>query len=461
MNEFRGPFGRFCLVAACAWLGTGSVARAEPPATGAPPSASLAAAGSPAPGTPGAPPDESVLGTLDVNGGATAAPLPKLAVMPVVTTNDADTTLQLVVKKDLDLSGQFDVVDDSAAPPGLYLHDTPVDVTTWRGRGIEVLVRVIANKLSSGKIELLGGAYFIGRGSAPVFETRIETAAPGVRTASHRMTDALLGALTGRPGGFASHMAYSARVARNRQIFGIDADGFNLHTLSVDGETAIAPAFGPGGEIYYASSRDMSPFRLVRGRGAKPLPIGVAGSIFGVAFSADHGQMALSIAADGTSRIYVGHADGSGLSAISTASLANHPVFGPGGKLAYVAGGTSGQRVFVDGKPISPAGFNASAPTFCETPDGLIVVFTVGIGSGADLVSTDTRGGGIKRITQNQGANSYPACSPDGRLLAFFSTRKSDSGPGLYIVPLSALYRVRRISSETGDSLRWEALPPS
>ena len=88
------------------------------------------------------------------------------------------------------------------------------------------------------------------------------------------------------------------------------------------------------------------------------------------------------------------------------------------------------------------------------------VVFTVGVGNGADLVSTDTRGGNITRITQNQGANSYPACSPDGRLLAFFSTRKSDKGPGLYVVPIAGVWRARRISSELGESLRWESLPP-
>jgi TolB protein len=437
--------GFSCLLAAGAWAARGA-ADAEQPAPGA---------------TGAAAPDESVLGTLDVNGSANAAPLPKLAVMPIVTTNDADTTVQLVVKKDLDLSGQFDVVDDSAAPSGLYLHDSPVDVAAWRGKGISVLVRVLANKLSSGKIELLGSAYFLGRGQDPVFENRIETAPAGVRTASHRMTDALLGALTGRPGGFASHLAYCARVARNRQIFGIDADGFNVHAVSPDGQTAIAPAFGPGGDVYYALSQDLSPFRLVRGRAAAPVKVGVPGSVFGVAFSSDRAKMALSVAAEGSSRIYVGNADGSALSAISTAPLANHPVFGPGGKMAYVAGGPAGQRVFVDGKPISPAGFNASAPTFCETPEGLTVVFTVGVGSGADLVATDARGGNIARLTQNQGANSYPACSPDGRLLAFFSTRKSDKGPGLYIVPLSNLFRVRRISTELGDSLRWDALPPS
>jgi TolB protein len=452
MKPSRTWVGWLSVIAASVWLVRAEGAEPTPAAATAPPAAAT--------GQPSAP-DESILGTLDVNGGVAAAPLPKLAVMPIVTTNEADTTLQLVVKKDLDLSGQFDVIDDAGAPGELYLHDSAVDVATWRTRGINVLVRVLANKLSSGKIEMLGSAYFVGRGQDPVFQHRIETVASDVRTSSHRMTDALLGALTGRPGGFASHFAYSGRVGRNRQIFGIDADGFNLHAASPDGDTAIAPAFGPGGAVYYAISHDMSPFRLVRGRAATPVRVPVPGSIFGVAFSPDHSQMALSIAADATSRIYVGRADGSALSSISTAPLANHPVFGPGGKMAYVAGGTAGQRVYVDGKPISPAGFNASAPTFCETPDGLIVVFTVGVGGGADLVSTDARGANIARLTQNQGANSYPACSPDGRLLAFFSTRKSDKGPGLYVVPLSNLFRVRRISTEFGDSLRWEALPPA
>jgi TolB protein len=405
------------------------------------------------------PPDESVLGTVDVTGAA-SAPLPKLAVMPIVTTNEADTTLQLVVKKDLDLSGQFEVVSDEAAPSGLYLHDTPVEVAAFRAKGIAIVVRVLANKLPSGKIELLGSAFLTGQGSKPVFETRMETDATVVRASAHRMTDALLGALSGRPGGFASHMVYSGRVGRNRQIFGIDADGFNLHTESPPGDTSIAPAFGPKGETYYAQSHDYMPFKLVRGPSAIPVPITLTGSVFGIAFSPDHSKIAISVARDGTSHIHVGNADGSALQPISTVPLANHPVFGPGGKMAYVGGGTAGQRVYIDGKPISPAGFNASAPAFCDTPTGLTVVFTVGVGAGADLVSTDARGGNITRITQNQGANSYPACSPDGRLLAFFSTRKSDKGPGLYVVPLASVGRARRISSELGESLRWEALPP-
>ena len=404
------------------------------------------------------PPDESVLGTLEITGSG-ATPLPKLAVLPTVTTNEADTTLQLVVRKDLDLSGQFDVLDDNAAPPGLYLHESPVDPKPWEPKGVQILVKVLANRIAPGRFEMLASAYFVGKGTSPVFQHRVETSTAAVRATAHAVTDVLLGALTGRPGGFASHLVYSGRVGANRQIFGIDADGFDLHADSPSGDTAIAPAFGPKGDVCYALSRDFSPFRLVCGRAATPLPLGVDGSVFGVAFSPDHTRLAVSVANDATSRIYTGRADGTGLVAVSTVPLANHPVFGPGGKMAFVAGGTAGQRVYVDGKAVSPAGFNASAPVFCDTPNGLLVVFTVGVGNGADLVSTDVRGQGITRLTQNQGANSYPACSPDGRLLAFFSTRKSDKGPGLYIVPLAAMWRARRISAELGESLRWEALP--
>lgn len=405
------------------------------------------------------PPDDSVLGTVDVTGSA-AASLPKLGVVPVITQTDADTTLQLVVKGDLDRSGQFDVLTDDQAPSGLYLHDSAVDLAPWRAKGVDTVVKVVATKLPSGKYELVANAWLAASPKKePAFTKRWEVEANKVRENAHRVSDALLAALTGRPGGFASHMVYSARVGRNAQVFAIDADGFDLHAASPAGQTALAPSFGPDDEIWYALSRDFGPFRLVRGAEATAVPLPVAGSVMGLAFTPDRKKLAVAVADEGTAKIYVGGADGSDVAPISTAPLANHPVFGPGGKIAYVAGGTAGQRVYVDGKAISPAGFNASAPAFCDTPNGLMVVFAVGVGNGADIVATDVRGGGITRITQNQGANSYPACSPDGRLIAFFSTRKHDKGPGLYVVPLTAPWRSRRISSELGESLRWDALP--
>jgi TolB protein len=62
----------------------------------------------------------------------------------------------------------------------------------------------------------------------------------------------------------------------------------------------------------------------------------------------------------------------------------------------------------------------------------------------------------MSRLTQDQGSNTYPACSPDGRLLAFFSTRKNQ--PGLYMMSLKR-FSTLQVSSQMGESLRWAPLP--
>jgi len=77
-----------------------------------------------------------------------------------------------------------------------------------------------------------------------------------------------------------------------------------------------------------------------------------------------------------------------------------------------------------------------------------------------DIIATDTSGRGLRRLTQHEGANTYAACSPDGRLISFFSTGKRGAGAGLFIMPIQRPWLAKKISSEVGESLRWEALPP-
>jgi TolB protein len=264
-------------------------------------------------------------------------------------------------------------------------------------------------------------------------------------------------------------MVYAEKVGRWRRVFQLDADGFDLRAIGPDNATALSPAFGPGGQVYYALSRNYEPFRLVAGATASPVPLPIQGSILGVAFSPDRTRVALTVMSEGRSELWSG--DMANLKSVATPPLSNHPVFGPMGKMAYVAG-TPVQRVYVDGKAISPAGFMASAPVFCDTPQGLLVLYTVGVGAGADVVASDTSGGGIRRLTQHEGANTYAACSPDGRLVAFFSTgkrKRSDAaggryegaGAGLFIMPIARPWLAKKISSEVGESLRWEPVSPS
>ena len=282
-----------------------------------------------------------------------------------------------------------------------------------------------------------------------------------VRVTAHRLTDALLGAITGRNGGFSSHLAFSARAGKNPAVFAVDADGHNIRALTGAADTSVAPFWGPGGALFYARSRNYSAFRLVQLEGAGPPALSFKDSIYSAAFSADHKKLAVAVANAEGSAVWVGSADGSNMQQVSKTDVATHPVFSPSGKLAWIGGSVAhvGHRVYVDGKAVSPPGFSAAAPTFCDTEDGVFLIYAVAVGQGHDLVMSPEGGGNLKRLTQGEGSSSYPACSPDGRLLAYFSTRSKNSG--LYIKSLKSKQPAQKISSQVGESLRWAALPGS
>lgn len=421
------------------------------------PSANVPVAGGAA-GSPAAPADsvnKDLLGNMVVVAGA-ARQLPKIGVVPSLSADLEDVTLRGVVRRDLDLCGEVEVLSEDAAPDGLYLDDSPVDTKAWGKKGAEAVIRVTAKKTGD-QVALLGQVFLVDKGAAPVFEKTVTVAETGVRTGAHRLADTLVGALTGHDGGFASRLTFAAGQGKVRQIHVIDADGHGAKAVSKDDETPVSPAFGKDGELHYASSKDNGLYR-VRTEGGKEHPLSTKGSVYGLAFSKDRTRVAVSIGSGPFIRLFAG-ADLDHLAQVGSAPFALEPTFTPGGKLAFVGLGTTGQRIFVGDKPVTPDGVFAMSPTFCNHPDGIRLVFAAGPGTHTDLYATGETGGAIVRLTQDQGKNGSPACSPDGRLVAFFSTRTTGEGPGLYVMRVDGL-RPKRVSPLTGDSLRWDALPP-
>ncbi|MCA9591846.1 MAG: PD40 domain-containing protein [Myxococcales bacterium] len=409
------------------------------------------------------PPDESLLGEFVVTGTNTQEHIPKIAILPSLSPDLEDVIVRGVVRRDFELTGMFDVISDSKAPPGLYGFDDPVDVDAWRKLGAESIVKVAARATKGSKIEVFGLAYFLNVGKDPVYEKKLLVDKSDVRVTAHRITDALLGALTGRPGGFASHFTFSGKWGKNRRVFTMDSDGHDLKPFTNPDHTAIAPTWGPNQSVFYADSKNYAPFKLMAwdGKQSKPIPMPTKGSVYGVAFNKDHSKMAVALAEPFGSAIWVGNPDGSGMKKVSTTPIATHPAFSPSGKLGWIGGDPKkrgGQRVYVDGKAVSPPGFTAAAPVFCDTEDGIRLVYSVAVGGDRqDIVMSNEKGQGISRLTQNMGTNKYPACSPDGRLLAFFSTRKKS--PGIYFLSLKR-WRTNKLNGQMGESLRWEPLPP-
>lgn len=405
-------------------------------------------------------PNEEVLGVVPViDDGSDGTHVIKLAILPSLSPDLEDVIVRSVVRRDLEISGLFDLIDDKEAPPGLYDFEDPVDIKAWQSLGAEVIIKVAAQTRGKDKVKIFGLCYFLNVGKDPVYKKTFVVDKADVRVTAHRITDALLGAITGRNGGFASHLAFAGKSGRNHVVFTVDADGHGLAAATDPEHTSIAPEWGPAGHLFVAESVDYRPFSVINHNTGEKLSLPFRTSVYSLAFNADKTKVAVAVAEAGKSAIYAGNADGSSMARVSKTELATHPAFSPSGKLAWVGGGDNGtQRVYVDGKAVSPSGFPASAPTFCNTEDGVFLVYAVGVGGGrSDLIMSNERGGGITRLTQNQGSNTYPACSPDGRLLAYFSAGRKDTG--LFIKSLKS-WRAQKISSRVGESLRWDALPP-
>ena len=384
------------------------------------------------------PPDEDVLGDIVVeasDAGQAGPRLMKIAVPTVAGTGPSAELADEVLHRDLELSGQFKLVEPD------------------RG-GLEALVRISATT-SGPDVQLRAEVFFDATAEVAAYETSATGDRMQTRLVTHRLVDAVIAILTGYRGPFVSELTFVARRGETRSVYRIDADGHGLRRVTGPSELASASAFGPDDALYYAASVDHGRYRLYREGRAEPFDLDPSGSIYGIAFSPDRREVALTIAVGRDVLLYRGSSDLSGLRRVGKPSLMLQPAFAPNGQLAAAATNEDERlRIRVDGRAVSPRGASAASPTFCDHPDGVTLVYSVGTRRREYIVATDPRGRVSRRISHGNGRDSHPACSPDGRLVAFFSTRTTGEGPGLYVMRTDG-YRARKIADVVGDSLQW------
>lgn len=382
--------------------------------------------------------------TVVVSGGSRS--LFKIAVTP--PPGDASVATEVVdtSQKDLTLSSMFQVLDAKSFTANLEKEGLAIDPASWRNVGAEAVVKGNTSMRGS-NVHLELRLYVVSRGSDAVLKKEYDVPPTGVRAAVHQFDNEIVKYFTGSAGSFGTRLVFSATTGRGQKgIFGIDSDGHGLGRLNAVSNVALAPAAGPGG-VYYAGGLADGSYQLFK-VGNPAAVLKHAGLVFGVAFGG--GKMALVISQGGQSDIFVGAPDGSGLTKKTGGGLNTHPAFGPGGQLAYVSNQGGNPQIYVDGKRVSFKGSYNMAPVWCADPEGLKIMFMGRDGGSWDIFSTDPSGGSMKRLTQDQGSNTYPACSPDGRTVAFFSTRG-----GLFLSN-PAGQNQQKIASVTGESLRWE-----
>ena len=79
------------------------------------------------------------------------------------------------------------------------------------------------------------------------------------------------------------------------------------------------------------------------------------------------------------------------------------------------------------------------------SPDQQRVVFTLSDPGGQQIAAVDLKGGNLKRLTESAGTNAWPAVSPDGRQIAFSSSR--DGSFHLYVMQCRRRQIVRQLTN--------------
>lgn len=384
---------------------------------------------------------------ITVSGGNRA--LFKMAVAPLIGDKDVSENVDATASKDFTLSSLFQVLDPKSFTANLAAEGTGIDPASWRNVGAEGVVKG-SSAMRGSLVHLELRLFVVSRGATAVVSKDFDVPPNGVRAAVHQFDNEVVKWFTGTAGVFGTRMVFSATTGRGQKgVFQIDSDGQGLSRLSTASNVALAPAVGPNG-VYYAAGQPDGGYSLFR-VGNPVAVLRHAGLIFGVAFGG--GKMALVISQNGQSDIFVGAADGSGLTQVTHGGLNTHPSFGPQGQLAYVSNQGGNPQIYVDGKRVSWRGTYNMAPAWCNNADeGTKILFMGRDGATWDIfsVSPDGSAASMKRLTQDQGSNTYPTCSPDGRTVAFFSTRG-----GLYLSNLEGMNQ-QKISTASGESLRWE-----
>jgi TolB protein len=379
-----------------------------------------------------------------VQGGSRS--LYKIAVTPVPGDPSVSGAVTETASRDFTLSSLFQVLDPKSFTANLDKEGLAIDPSSWRTVGAEGVVK--GNSAMRGaNVHLELRLYVVSRGADAVLKKEYDVAPNAVRGAVHQFANEVVKYFTGTAGSFGTRLVFSATTGRGQKgIFSIDSDGQGLGRLPAVSNVALAPAVGPGG-VHYAAGLPDGSYQLFK-IGSPSAVLKHAGLVFGVAFGG--GKMAVVVSQNGASDIYTGAPDGSGLTKVTSGGLNTHPAFGPGGQLAYVSNQGGNPQIYVDGKRVSFRGTYNMAPVWCNDPEGVKILFMGRDGGTWDIFSTDPGGSNVKRLTQDQGSNTYPACAPDGRSVAFFSTRG-----GLFLSNGQGQNQ-QKIASVTGESLRWE-----
>jgi TolB protein len=221
-----------------------------------------------------------------------------------------------------------------------------------------------------------------------------------------------------------------------KEIYISDYDGANQRRITTTRQLNLNPSWSPDARaLAYSSYRNITPqiFVSLIYQGVLENATKNIGSNFMPVFSPDGTKIAFVSNRDGNTEIYVMNRDGSNLR-----RLTNHPAYEStptwspnGAQIAFTsdrsgkpqiyimnsADGSNVRRLTVSESEADRATWSPATSSFNE------IAYAARTGGWFDIKIHDLATGTVRQITFGEGSNESPAYSPNGKHLAFTSTR--------------------------------------
>ena len=377
----------------------------------------------------------------------------KIAVPKPLGNTGLSNDVQDIQSQDFKLSSLFEVLDPKSYLADLQAEGMSITKDPWVQVGAQGVSKCRVTD-ASGQVKLECRLFEVARGETPVLSQTFTGGRDGVRGLVHKWVNKVIGYFTGEDGVFGTQLLFSRRVSdKVKHIMVADWSGGNVGRITKNNSINLLPAWGPGGSIFYTSFVEGFPY-LYRTGQRKPV-LSYPGLNMGAAF---HGnRMAVVLSKDGNPEIYVGGADGSGLTRLTNSgSIDVSPSWSPdGSQIAFVSDRHGSPQIFVmsagggGAKRVTFKGSYNQTPSWCPRPGSNLIAFT-GRDSGTyDIFTVDAASRQIRRLTQRQGRNMDPAFAPDCRAVAFHSSRG-----GIFISNPEGLNQNMTIKGPA-DTIRW------
>jgi TolB protein len=369
-----------------------------------------------------------------------------IALSPDAETVAAARTISQVLFDDFAFEREFYMIPRdtyASIPAARSMDDIPFD--RWRELGADgLIVGAVQRAGNNIRVEV---RLFEVRGRRSAFGREYTGSPANPRLYAHTISDELYLNQRGLRGVARTKLAFASdrdgeRVGGTveerevKEIYISDYDGAYQRRVTVNRKLNITPSWSPDARaIAYTSYRRGFPDIFVSFiyQGTLENPTDGKGQNWLPAYSPDGTRIAFTSNRDGNPEIYIMNRDGSGLRRLTNnPAIDSTPTWSPSGtQIAFTSDRSGTPQIYVVGvdgldlRRITSEAY-ADRPTWSPAPYNEIA-FAARTGPGYDIKVFELATGTTRQITFGEGSNESPCYAPNGRHLAFASTRSGKS----------------------------------